>query len=124
MNGKGWTNAGVAQSAITMAKAVLLDERSIYPASTTLHGEYGYDGDVALSMPCIIGREGVIARLPVSLNAWEADKLAGSAAFIKAAMRDARTGPEGLRGPSDVVAGSGVLPAVSRARAQPGARSR
>ncbi|TNB49194.1 L-lactate dehydrogenase [Martelella lutilitoris] len=94
LNGKGWTNAGVAQAAITMAKAVLLDERSIYPASTTLRGEYGFEGDVALSMPCIIGREGIIAKLPVDLNAWEKQKLADSAAFIKAAMRDAGSGPE------------------------------
>ncbi|WP_319517754.1 hypothetical protein [uncultured Martelella sp.] len=94
LNGKGWTNAGVAQSAVTMAKAVLLDERSIYPASTTLHGEYGFDGDVALSMPCVIGRAGIIRTLPVSLNGWEEQKLAASADFIKATMRDARTGPE------------------------------
>lgn len=59
LNGKGWTNAGVAQAAVTLAKAVMLDERSVYPVSTTLHGQYGYDWDVALSMPCVIGRNGV-----------------------------------------------------------------
>jgi len=92
--GKGWTNAGVAQAAVTMAKAVLLDEKSVYPASTTLRGQYGHDGDVALSMPCIIGREGIIKQLPVKLDEWETQKLDESAAFIKAAMRDAKTGPE------------------------------
>ncbi|WP_319410824.1 hypothetical protein [uncultured Cohaesibacter sp.] len=93
-NGKGWTNAGVAQSAITMARAVLLDERSIYPASTTLRGQYGHDGDVALSMPCIIGREGILKQLPVALNEWEEQKLNESIAFIKATMQDAKTGPD------------------------------
>ena len=97
LNGKGWTNAGVAQSAITMAKAVLLDERSVYPASTTLHGQYGHDGDVALSMPCIIGREGIIKQLPVTLNDWETTKLQESIAFIKATMVDAKTGPDKAR---------------------------
>ena len=92
LNGKGWTNAGVAQAAITMAKAVLLDERSIYPASTTLRGHYGHDGDVALSMPCMIGREGILKQLPVTLNGWENNKLAESAAFIQATMQDAATG--------------------------------
>lgn len=91
-NGKGWTNAGVAQSAVTMAKAVLLDENSVYPASTTLHGEYGHDGDVALSMPCIIGRNGVIRKLPVKLNDWESKKLEESISFIKEAMLAAGTG--------------------------------
>lgn len=94
LNGKGWTNAGVAQSAVTMAKAVLLDEKSIYPASTTLSGQYGHDGDVALSMPCIIGREGILKQLPIKLNEWETQKLEKSIAFIQATMRDAKTGPE------------------------------
>lgn len=93
LNGKGWTNAGVAQSAVTMAKAVLLDEKSVYPASTTLRGQYGHNGDVALSMPCVIGREGVLKQLPVTLNAWETEKLKASIAFIQATMRDAKTGP-------------------------------
>ncbi len=97
LNGKGWTNAGVAQSAITMAKAVLLDERSVYPASTTLRGQYGHDGDVALSMPCIIGREGILKQLPVKLNDWETEKLKASISFIQATMRDAKTGPEFMK---------------------------
>nr|WP_233487781.1 hypothetical protein [Aerococcus sp. 1KP-2016] len=88
-NGKGWTNAGVAISAVTMAKAVVLDERSIYPASTTLRGEYGYDGNVALSMPCVIGINGVEKRIPVALNEWEEAKLHESAAYIQEAMKDA-----------------------------------
>ena len=94
LNGKSWTNAGVAQSAITMAKAILLDEKSIYPASTTLHNQYGHDSDVALSMPCIIGREGILKQLPIKLNKWETQKLEESIAFIQATMRDAKTGPE------------------------------
>ncbi len=97
LNGKGWTNAGVAQSAVTMARAVLLDEKSVYPASTTLRGQYGHDGDVALSMPCIIGREGILKQLPVALNAWETEKLQASVAFIQATMRDAKTGPEFIK---------------------------
>lgn len=94
LNGKGWTNAGVAQAAVTMAKAVLLDEKSVYPASTTLRGQYGHNGDVALSMPCIIGREGILKQLPIKLNEWETQKLEESISFIQATMRDAKTGPD------------------------------
>lgn len=99
-NGKGWTNAGVAQSAITMAKSVLLDERSVYPASSTLHGQYGHDGDVAFSMPCVIGREGILKQIPITLNEWEMQKLEESIAFIQETMRDAKTGPEYLKSTS------------------------
>ncbi|WP_331774315.1 lactate/malate family dehydrogenase [Sulfurospirillum sp. 1612] len=97
LNGKGWTNAGVAQAAITMAKAVLLDEKSVYPASTTLHGQYHHDGDVALSMPCIIGREGILKQIPVTLNAWEYEKLEESIAYIQETMKDAKTGIEFIK---------------------------
>lgn len=93
LNSKGWTNAGVAQAAITMAKAVLLDERSIYPASTTLRGQYGHDGDVALSMPCVIGREGIVKQIAVELNEWENEKLKESISYIRETMKDALTGP-------------------------------
>ncbi|NLH83189.1 MAG: L-lactate dehydrogenase [Phyllobacteriaceae bacterium] len=95
LNGKGWTNAGVAQAAITLAKAVMLDERAVYPISTTLRGQYGRDGDVALSMPCVVGREGVERQLAVSLNDWETRKLEESIDFIRATMRDAGTGAKG-----------------------------
>lgn len=94
LNNKGWTNAGVAQAAITLARAVLLDEKSVYPVCTTLRGQYGQNGDVALSMPCVIGREGVLRQLPVALNAWETGRLRDSIAFIQATMRDAKTGPD------------------------------
>ncbi|WP_284036800.1 L-lactate dehydrogenase [Neobacillus sp. 114] len=92
LNGKGWTNAGVAQAAVTLAKAVLLDERSVYPVCTTLHGQYGYDGDVALSMPCIVGRNGVEQQLEISIDSQEMEWLHQSAEYIKEAMKVAKTG--------------------------------
>jgi L-lactate dehydrogenase len=92
LNGKGWTNAGIAQAAVTLAKAVLLDERSVYPVSTTLHGQYGYDGDVALSMPCIIGRNGVEKQLEIALDEQELEWLHQSAQYIQEAMKVAGTG--------------------------------
>ena len=92
LNGKGWTNAGVAQAAVTLAKAVMLDERSVYPVSTTLHGQYGYDGDVALSMPCIIGRNGVEKQLEITLDSQELEWLHQSAEYIKETMKVAKTG--------------------------------
>lgn len=85
---KGWTNAGVAASAMRLARAVLLDERAIFPVSTTLHGEYGYDGDVAVSLPCLIGRSGVLRRVPVDLDDWETKALEKSVAAVKRAIED------------------------------------
>lgn len=92
LNGKGWTNAGVAQAAVTLAKAILLDERSVFPVSTTLYGQYGYDGDVALSMPCIIGKNGVEKQLEIALDEQELEWLHQSAQYIQEAMKVAKTG--------------------------------
>ena len=92
LNGKGWTNAGVAQSAITLTKAVLLNEKSVYPVSTTLQGQYGYHGDVALSMPCIIGRNGVEKQLEIELDEKELELLHKSAEYIQETMKVAETG--------------------------------
>lgn len=89
---KGWTNAGVAQAAITLAKAVVLNERSVYPVCTTLHGQYGYEGDVALSMPCIIGKNGVEQQLEIELDEKEMKLLHASAQYIQEAMKQAGTG--------------------------------
>ena len=92
INGKGWTNAAIAQAAITLAKVVVLDERSVYPVCTTLHGQYGYHGDVALSMPCIIGKNGVEQQLEVELDEEEMRMLHKSANYIQETMKEAGTG--------------------------------
>ena len=89
---KGWTNAAIAQAAITLAKAVVLDERSVYRVCTTLNGQYGYEGDVALSMPCIIGKNGVEQQLEIELDAEEMKLLHKSAQYIQETMRIAGTG--------------------------------
>src|SRR5699024_2028021 len=89
---KGWTNAGVAQAAITLAKAVVMDERSVYPVCTTLQGQYGYHGDVALSMPCIIGKNGVEQQLEVEWDEEEMRMLHKSANYIQETMKEAGTG--------------------------------
>jgi len=91
-NGKGWTNAGVAQAAVTMAKAILLDENSIFPASTTMSDNEYNLSDVALSIPCVIGRKGIVKKIPVSLNGWEKIQLEKTVSYIKETMKDAKTG--------------------------------
>ncbi|WP_018663185.1 L-lactate dehydrogenase [Heyndrickxia acidiproducens] len=93
-NGKGWTNAGVAQAAVTLAKAVMLDERTVYPVCTTLRGQYGYNGDVALSLPSVIGRNGVEKQLEIELDEQETNWLHESVKYIQETMKQAKTGKE------------------------------
>jgi len=89
-NSKGWTNAAVARSAVLLARAVLFDEKSVWPVSSTLRGEYGYDGNVAFSIPSVIGANGVEKRFAVSLNEWEQKALEATAADIQHTIADAK----------------------------------
>lgn len=89
-NAKGWTNAAVARSAVLLARAVLFDEKSVWPVSSTLRGEYGYDGNVAFSIPSVIGANGVEKRFAVSLNEWEQKALEAAAADIQHTIADAK----------------------------------
>jgi L-lactate dehydrogenase len=71
---KGYTSAGIAMSVSRLVKAILLNELSIVPVSTTLEGEYGIS-NVALSIPCILSSDGIIKRLEVPLSKEEVLKL-------------------------------------------------
>lgn len=86
LNFKGFTNAGIAMAACRIAKAVLFNERSILPVSTTLEGEYGLH-DVALSLPCLITEEGIERRLAVPLPEDEVARLKASAEGISKVLR-------------------------------------
>src|SRR5699024_12734628 len=89
INNKKWTNAAIAQAAMTLAKAVVLDEQSVYPVCTTLTGQYGYEDNVALSMPSIIGKNGVEQQLEVTLDDEEMALLHQSAQYIQETIKQA-----------------------------------
>lgn len=79
---KGWTDAGVARSAHLLAKTILLNERSVHPVCSRLDNEYGL-GDISMSIPAVLGAEGIIRRLPPVIDAWEQEKMEESAASIR-----------------------------------------
>lgn len=57
-SGKFCTEYGICSAAVTLSKAVLHDEKKIYPCSCLLDGEYGETG-IFCGVPAIIGRNGV-----------------------------------------------------------------
>lgn len=81
LNNKGCTNSGIAMVACRIARAVLYDEKTVFPVSTTLEGEYGIN-NVALSLPCVIDARGVSRRLEVPLSEDEVKLLKNSATNI------------------------------------------
>ncbi|MEX0895925.1 MAG: L-lactate dehydrogenase [Patescibacteria group bacterium] len=79
---KGATYYGIAVVTAHIVKQILTNSRSILPVSIPLHGYYGHSG-VALSVPCVIGRNGVESSLEIRLDWQEKQKLAKSVKAIK-----------------------------------------
>lgn len=84
---KNATYYGIAMSVVRICRAILKDEKSVLPVSTALHGEYGIDG-VALSVPAIVGRNGIEELVPISLSEQERAELLNSAQVLKHNMQD------------------------------------
>lgn len=78
---KGATYYAIAQSTKRIIKSIVSDDNSILPVSTLVNGHYGLD-DMCLSIPAIVGREGVKQVLDIPLNEDENRRLKLSASTI------------------------------------------
>ena len=76
------TYYGIAMSVKRICECIVRNERSILSISSMMHGEYGIEG-IALSMPAIVGFDGVETHVPISLNEEEQKQLQASAATLK-----------------------------------------
>ena len=79
------TYYGIAMVVKRLCQAIVLDEKSIFPVSISMQGEYGVEG-VVLSMPAILGEEGVECSMPISLDEKEVAKLHESADTLRETM--------------------------------------
>lgn len=81
------TYFGVAMAVRRICEAIIRDEKSILPVSNLMRGEFGIS-DVALSMPAIVGTDGVEEIVPVSLDEEEQEKLKQSAEMLKSILEE------------------------------------
>lgn len=72
------TYYGIAMSVKRICEAIVRDEKSILPISSMMHGEHSID-NIALSMPAIVGKDGVENLVPIELNDDEIKRLKKSA---------------------------------------------
>ena len=72
------TYYGIAMSVKRICEVLVRNERSILPISRMIHGEYGIN-DIALSMPAVVGSNGVESKVPIELSKEEQKKLKESA---------------------------------------------
>lgn len=76
------TYYGIAMAVKRICSAIVRDEKSVLSVSNYMQGEYGIS-DVALSTPCIVGKDGIEVRMPPSLNYREQTELKESAGTLK-----------------------------------------
>lgn len=81
------TYFGVAMAVRRICEVIVRDEQSILPVSTMMHGEQGIDG-VVLSMPCIVGKDGIETQVPIKLSEEEAENLRESARILSDIMKE------------------------------------
>lgn len=86
IEGKGATNYAVGLASTRIIEAVINDEHSVLPVSSLLDDFYGIT-DVCLSVPSVVGREGVTEQLQVPLADEEYDGLKRSAEAIRKVAR-------------------------------------
>ena len=87
INKKNATYYGIAMAVTRICETIARDEKSVLSVSNILQGEYGIT-DVALSTPCIVGKEGIEVRMPPSLNFLEQSQLKSSADQLKAVIEE------------------------------------
>ena len=81
------TYYGIAMSVRRICEAIIRDEKSILPVSSMQHGEFGISG-VSLSIPAIVGRQGVERVVPIDLSPEEKKELIASADTLKKVIKD------------------------------------
>jgi malate dehydrogenase len=76
-----WYAPGAAVS--SMVQAIALDSKKMFPCSAFLNGEYGFS-DIALGVPCILGKDGIEKIVTIDLDDAEKAKMIESAAGVAA----------------------------------------
>lgn len=79
---KGATYYGIAVALASICKAILDDNKAVFPLSVYLNGEYGQK-DIFIGAPAVIGRQGIETVIEIPLNDAETEKMNLSATTLK-----------------------------------------
>ena len=76
------TYYGIAMAVKRICEAIIRDEKSVLAVSSLMNDVYGVE-DVALSMPTVVGKNGIEDLIPVRLDVSEQRKLRESASVLR-----------------------------------------
>jgi len=84
IDGKHSTYYAIGTGAAYLLHTILYNKKTVMPVSHLMTGAYGIN-DVCLSMPAIVGRDGISGRICIELSEEEQDKLKQSMKVLKEA---------------------------------------
>ncbi len=84
---KGATYYGIAVAVKRICEAIIKDEHSILPVSSLMEGAFGFF-DLCLSVPTVLGRDGVEMLVDIYLNNDEFDKLEYSSKTLRTVIEE------------------------------------
>ncbi|XP_033102556.1 L-lactate dehydrogenase-like isoform X2 [Anneissia japonica] len=76
---KGYTSWAIGLSVGTLASSIIRNQRSVFAISTLVQNYHGIENEVFLSLPCILGKDGVSQVIRQNLNNHELHQLQQSA---------------------------------------------
>ena len=82
ISGKGATHYGIASALTHIVETIMRDGQKVVPLSSVLTGQYGLN-NIALSLPCILGRNGIERVIDLPLSQGETAALAASASALR-----------------------------------------
>ena len=79
---KGYTSWAIGLSVADLAESIMKNLRRVHPISTMIKGLYGVKDDVFLSVPCVLGQNGISDVVKVTLTSEEEARLKKSADML------------------------------------------
>lgn len=85
---KGYTSWAIGLSVASLASAILRNTHNVHAVSTLVEGEHGIDKQVFLSLPCVLGSNGVSHIVRQILTENETKQLNDSANLMHTVQSD------------------------------------
>ena len=83
VQGKGYTNYAISMAIALVVESIVKDENRTIPISTLIDGYLGVY-DVCLSIPVVVGRDGITQKLEIDLDEKECDQFRKCGNLVRA----------------------------------------
>ncbi|XP_023387927.1 L-lactate dehydrogenase A-like 6B [Pteropus vampyrus] len=85
---KGYTSWAIGLSVADLSESILKNLKRVHPVSTIVKGLYGINEEVSLSVPCVLGENGITDLIKVKLTPEEEARLKKSAETLWKLQKD------------------------------------